>query len=870
MSIKYDLKDFYFFIFFSLCFSLLYIFFLNLILNQFEIFDFINRSPDKIYFLKVYEDIKDENIFSIIASGSYPIFIQLNLIFNNSGWHIEQILILFLSTIIIGYLIKKHLKISEYISFLIFFFPSTIYIVVLNLKDFYVLFSLSILLLILSLTEDIKNLNKSNISKIISLCLLIFLNTYFFYFTKIYLLYFFCCLLIFFLIIHYLKNKNIKLSLLVLLITYSLVILVYKQIFYNLTYIGATEIYDGSNFLPAYFSKTFEWKETFFFPNIIDKFLEKLTLIRVSNIEYNISINSNTLITENIIPNSSLDFIINIPNIFIKSFFPFDTSHNVSSSLIFYILSIAEQSIIIFFIIYYTFFIKKNLINISFFIMLIISNFIYFYINPNVGTFMRYKAILQLPFITLVIIILLKHSHNLFFNKFSEEDFIKNFFSIICLLASVLLFFVRDVMLLSNDSIPYINFTIYFLIILTFVSQFFLSPLITSLLSVDNKSISKLIHINILFLFTIFFMIITLSSLFFLTNIYREILFENILYIYLLFLSIPINAILSAHLIRLNLKVLIFAIQLIVPILTIILIILLADYKNIALLLICLSSVFYSCLLSLIILTNKTSKPKTTINSNYFLKIIFSFNLRYFKKIKLQLIFFLFLFNLAFLNYLASYDIITFYFSTKFILFFLLIFNLFFSYSNKTIPSKQSFIKMNYLIHLIYSFLFIVVNLTLEPLIKFFFPNSNIQIADNLFIFLIIPNLIILSLLIKNTMLLKIEFKMKYLLILSIMPFFLINFFHFLILKILFLILYVLLANFFISKVNRLGAISTFFISVLFLYLNYSNYYYLINSSVSNYLYILTLLSLILSSILIFQKNYLIRYSYNRGKKNLK
>lgn len=853
MSIKYDLKDFYFFIFFSLCFSLLYIFFLNLILNQFEIFDFINRSPDKIYFLKVYEDIKDENIFSIIASGSYPIFIQLNLIFNNSGWHIEQILILFLSTIIIGYLIKKHLKISEYISFLIFFFPSTIYIVVLNLKDFYVLFSLSILLLILSLTEDIKNLNKSNISKIISLCLLIFLNTYFFYFTKIYLLYFYCCLLIFFLIIHYLKNKNIKLSLLVLLITYSLVILVYKQIFDNLNYIGGTKIYDGSNFLPAYF-KTFEWKETFFFPNIIDKFLEKLTLIRVSNIEYNISINSNTLITENFIPNSSWDFIINIPTIFIKSFFPFDTSHNVSSSLIFYILSIAEQSIIIFFIIYYIFFIKKNLINISFFIILIISSFFYFYINPNVGTFMRYKAILQLPFMTLVIIILLKHSHNLFFNKFSEEDFIKNFFSIICLLASVLLFFVRDIMILSNDSIPYINFTIVFLIILTFVSQFFLSPLITSLLSVDNKSISKLIHINILFLFTIIFMVITLSSLFFLTNIYREILFENILYIYLLFLSIPINAILSAHLIRLNLKVLIFAIQLSVPVLTIILIILLADYKNIAILLICLSSVFYSCLLSLIILTIKTSKPKTTINSNYFLKIIFSFNLRYFKKIKLQLFFFLFLFILTFLNYLSSYDIITFYFSTKFILFFILIFNLFFSYSNKIIPSKQSFIKMNYLIHLIYSFLFIVVTLTLGPLIKFFFPNNNIQIADNLFIFLIIPNLIILSLLIKNTMLLKIELKMKYLIILSIMTFFLIYFFHFLILKILFLFLYVLLANFFISKVNRLGAVSNFFISILFLYLNYSNYYYLINSNVSDYLYIFTLISLIIIFYINFSK----------------
>ena len=118
---------------------------------------------------------------------------------------------------------------------------------------------------------------------------------------------------------------------------------------------------------------------------------------------------------------------------------------------------------------------------------------------------------------------------------------------------------------------------------------------------------------------------------------------DNITYILLLLLSIPINSILASKLINHGKRLYIFTFQLLVPTLSILLIIDNNDLVKNTFLILFLSSYVYSLMLLIVLIRlNKNNFTSSLGLHKRFVKIICSFNKRFLNKISLQLVLFFF------------------------------------------------------------------------------------------------------------------------------------------------------------------------------------------------------------------------------------
>ena len=180
-------NSFIYFLLITLIFISFYVITLNYIISSLDILDFIKNSPDKETFKKISEKLKNESFFSIIKNGGTIINIQFDILSRYINYQITQIVILYFSIISIGFCLRKYLNMSEYIVYIIFFIPSFIYLVALNLKDFYVFYVLATSFLTFFIFYQEKN--KFNIKKYFFLFIIIFFNTYILYFSKPYIFY---------------------------------------------------------------------------------------------------------------------------------------------------------------------------------------------------------------------------------------------------------------------------------------------------------------------------------------------------------------------------------------------------------------------------------------------------------------------------------------------------------------------------------------------------------------------------------------------------------------------------------------------------------------------------------------------------------
>ena len=206
---------------------------------------------------------------------------------------------------------------------------------------------------------------------------------------------------------------------------------------------------------------------------------------------------------------------------------------------------------------------------------------------------------------------------------------------------SILFFLLIDIILINIIKDKYfLNFLIYFLITLRFLSNLLTSSFITIFTNIKNYKVNNIILIYIIFIFLLFFLIAILIFLLVNQNsAYKSYIIDNIFYLLLLFLSIPINSILSSKLINDGKRIFIFLFQLLVPILSIILIINNDNLiKNIFLILFLTSYTYSFILLIALIKFNKNNFWRSLSLHNNFLKIIHA--IEFFNKILLQLILF--------------------------------------------------------------------------------------------------------------------------------------------------------------------------------------------------------------------------------------
>ena len=174
------------FLLITFIFIFFYVYTLNYIIYNLDILNFIKNSPDKKIFKNLFENLKGKNIFSIIKNGEAVINLQVEILFRHVNKLIPQILILYISIISIGFCLRKYLNISEYIAYIVFFIPSFIYLVALNLKDIYLFFTIATSFLIFFFAY---HNNKFNFKKYSFLIFFVFLNTYIIFFSKPYFFY---------------------------------------------------------------------------------------------------------------------------------------------------------------------------------------------------------------------------------------------------------------------------------------------------------------------------------------------------------------------------------------------------------------------------------------------------------------------------------------------------------------------------------------------------------------------------------------------------------------------------------------------------------------------------------------------------------
>ena len=407
------------FVYFSLItliFVSFYVIALNYIVSSLDILDFVKNSPDKKLFKELFEKLKNESIFSIIKNGETVINLQFDILSRHISNQITQIVLLYISIVTIGYCLRKYLNVSEYIVYIVFFIPSFIYLVALNLKDFYIFFALAnsfFIFFIISQDEY-----KFKFYQYTFLLFLIFLNTYFFYFSKPYLFYLITSITFIFILFKYffsfIKKRAFNFKLFYCLGLFLIFFVILNFIYGDTLVPGRHEIFI------SHLSDDFFWKFNDLIPNQIEYLIKTATEIRLSNINYNFLTNSSSLVTGTIIPNSTNEFIYFFPYLFFKSIFPFDLSLTTDVPSLVYFMSILEQLLIVFLVIYYLIFQKKNFLGLYILALYLIGSFIFFYINPNLGTFFRYKSIIQLPLILLLSSYLIDFiRQNYFYNQVS-------------------------------------------------------------------------------------------------------------------------------------------------------------------------------------------------------------------------------------------------------------------------------------------------------------------------------------------------------------------------------------------------------------------------------------------------------------------
>ena len=491
-SINKNKNSFVNFLLITLLFVSFYVITLNYIISSLDILSFIKNSPDKILFKELFEKLKNESFFSIIKNGETVINLQFDILSKYINNQITQIVILYISIIAIGYCLRKYLNVSEYIVYIVFFIPSFIYLVALNLKDFYIFFALANSFLIFFIIS--KDGYKFKFYQYIFLIFFIFFNSYFYYFSKPYLFYLITSITFIFILFKFffsfIKRRvfNFKLF-------YCLGLFLIFFVILNFIY-GDTVVPGRSAIFISYLSDEFFWKFNDLIPNQIEYLIKTATEIRLSNINFNFLTNSSSLVTGTIIPNSTNEFIYFFPYLFFKSIFPFDLSLTTNVPSLVYFMSILEQLLIVFLVIFYLIFQKKNFLGLYILALYFIGSFIFFYINPNLGTFFRYKSIIQLPLILLLSSYLIDFIRQNYFYNQTTKYFTDNYLAFLCMGIAILFFFLRDLILINllKDSI-FLNFLIYFLIILSFSSNLFISSIVSTFSNIRNFKINNVIYI---------------------------------------------------------------------------------------------------------------------------------------------------------------------------------------------------------------------------------------------------------------------------------------------------------------------------------------------------------------------------------------
>ena len=842
-----------------------YVFIIDYLKNNLLFFQFIIQSPDILYFNNILESISNNDL-SIIFTGSYPINVQIDYLFSSQYEQlITDIIFLFISIYLIGHLINFYFNINKYISLLILFIPSFSYIFMLNIKDFYLFFTITLFAFSYHLFNNLNfNIKKLyNIINYISLIFLILITTYFFYFTKFYIfIYLIISIFLFntyFLIINKIQNVKIKFNILFFSLLYLFSYILILLLFDKSNVLGTTLITGEDGYFSDYEKNELIWKYSYYIPDFIENIIKKFTSIRYHFIHYNMSINANTIVTENIIPQSFFNFIYYFPYLLFKSILSIDLIFNSQKYNILYLALIFEQLIICFSLFFFIFNKDKNFLFYFLVFIFLSTSFLYFYVNPNLGTFYRYKAIFQIP-----IILLSFSSVNYFVKKIIYKKIIPNFnlnLNIIILISSaVFLFLLRDIIIFNLiKDIYFLQFTVFCLIILSLFSHLVTSPTISTLLIYNMKRDygfinSYLITISIIGLLLIFLLILFINP----DNQYIQIFKANFLYLYLLFLSVPINAILSSLMIKHDKKINIFSLQLIVPIIT--LSILLFSYSSILnlFLIMVISTYLYSFIMLIYVVRELSFGRIKEISFQKKIKILFLFSNKITTNLSLQSLLFLYLILIIFFNNLILTNAVNNYFIVKVILFILGFLNIYlaynenYSYQNNDLINH--YILINFICYLLLVFLFIFYN----PIISFFLINQSLYDNNNdqsFYIFLILPNLLFFILLIKSKMILNV--RKSSLFIITLLSIFLIICFSLLIDDIVLKISVAIIISFLlnlsvIKKINLYLFLLYLLVTVVFSMINYLNYILMIENHNFNLSYIVNLIPFLI--ILIWRK----------------
>ena len=146
--------------------------------------------------------------------------------------------------------------------------------------------------------------------------------------------------------------------------------------------LDAPIIYSNGELFPGYLN-IFNWEYSQYVPLFVENFFKTISEIRFSNIQYNIEIGANTLITENISPKSINQFLINFPYLMFKSLIPFKIEILGKDIVFLYLISVLEQLAIIIMLLVIFLYKEKTRYSYLFIIIFIIFSFLYTYVNPN-------------------------------------------------------------------------------------------------------------------------------------------------------------------------------------------------------------------------------------------------------------------------------------------------------------------------------------------------------------------------------------------------------------------------------------------------------------------------------------------------------
>ena len=241
-----------------------------------------------------------------------------------------------------------------------------------------------------------------------------------------------------FLFIKKIQKIKIKFNILFCSLIFFLSYILIYLIFIKSNVLGATLIIGEEGYLSDYEKQQMLWNYSFYIPDFIENIFKKFTSIRYHFIDYNISINANTIVTQNIIPKSIFDFFYHFPYLLFKSFLSINLLFSSEKNIL-YLALIFEQLIICFALIFFVFNKNKNFLLYFLIFIFLSTSFLYFYANPNLGTFYRYKAIFQIP-----IILLSFSSIDYFIRKIIYKKIIPSFnlnLNIIILISSSFTFF---------------------------------------------------------------------------------------------------------------------------------------------------------------------------------------------------------------------------------------------------------------------------------------------------------------------------------------------------------------------------------------------------------------------------------------------